>query len=103
MMATAPHFRNGNLEFRNVSFTYSPAIEKPRLILSNVTFEIKSGQRVAVVGPPGSGKSTLLKLIYRFYDISQGAIVLDGMDIRRVKSKDLRQAISVVPQGCALF
>lgn len=74
------------------------------MILRNVSFQVKPGSRVAIVGPPNSGKSTLFKLINRFYDIQEGGrITLDGYDIRKLKSSDLRQGISSLPQNSPIF
>jgi ABC-type transport system involved in Fe-S cluster assembly fused permease/ATPase subunit len=91
-----PH---GAVRFDRVSFAYDPA----RPILHDVSFEIPPGKTVAVVGPSGAGKSTLARLLYRFYDVSAGAITIDGQDIRRVTQGSLRQAIGIVPQDTVLF
>ncbi len=87
------------VEFRDVSFHYEPA----RQILHGVNFTIPAGRRVAVVGPSGSGKSTLARLLFRFYDVTGGAIVVNGMDIRDVTQKSQRAAIGIVPQDTVLF
>ena len=87
------------VEFRNVDFFYA----KERQILSGVSFSIQAGQRVAVVGHSGSGKSTLARLLYRFYDVSRGAILINGRDIREAKQASLRAAIGIVPQDTVLF
>jgi ATP-binding cassette subfamily B protein len=87
------------VEFRNVDFFY----DRDRQILHDVSFVIPAGQRVAVVGHSGSGKSTLARLLYRFYDVSGGAIVVNGADIRAVKQASLRGAIGIVPQDTVLF
>jgi ABC-type transport system involved in Fe-S cluster assembly fused permease/ATPase subunit len=87
------------VEFRNVSFHYEPE----RQILFDVSFTIPAGHRVAVVGHSGSGKSTLARLLFRFYDVSQGAILVNGADIREVKQASLRAAIGIVPQDTVLF
>jgi ATP-binding cassette subfamily B protein len=76
---------------------------KERQILSGVSFSIQAGQRVAVVGHSGSGKSTLARLLYRFYDVSRGAILVNGRDIREAKQASLRAAIGIVPQDTVLF
>ena len=87
------------VEFREVDFSYEPA----RRILQQVTFTIPAGHRVAVVGHSGSGKSTLARLLYRFYDVGAGAILVNGKDIRAVTQKSLRAAIGIVPQDTVLF
>jgi len=87
------------VEFRHVDFHY----EKERQILHDVSFVIPAGQRVAVVGHSGSGKSTLARLLYRFYDVSAGQILVNGADIREVKQSSLRAAIGIVPQDTVLF
>ena len=88
-----------NVEFRQVDFHY----EKSRQILFDVSFSIPAGRRVAVVGHSGSGKSTLARLLYRFYDVSDGSICVNGEDIRDVKQASLRAAIGIVPQDTVLF
>jgi ATP-binding cassette, subfamily B, heavy metal transporter len=85
--------------FQEVDFSY----EKARQILFDVTFTIAPGQRLAVVGHSGSGKSTLARLLYRFYDVTSGAISVNGRDIREVKQSSLRAAIGIVPQDTVLF
>jgi ATP-binding cassette subfamily B protein len=88
-----------NVEFRHVDFHY----ERARQILFDVSFAIPAGHRVAVVGHSGSGKSTLARLLYRFYDVSAGAIVVNGADSRELKQASLRAAIGIVPQDTVLF
>lgn len=92
------HIR-GEVRFDKVSFGYQP----DRLILNNVSLDIKAGTRVAVVGPTGAGKTTLINLLTRFYDVNQGRILLDGHDLREYRMKDLRDAFGVVLQDTALF
>jgi ATP-binding cassette subfamily B protein len=87
------------VEFRGVDFSY----EKARQILFDASFIIGAGQRVAVVGHSGSGKSTLARLLYRFYDVSRGKILVNGADIRDLKQSSLRAAIGIVPQDTVLF
>jgi ATP-binding cassette subfamily B protein len=82
-----------------VDFHYEPA----RQILFGVSFVIEAGQRVAVVGHSGSGKSTLARLLYRFYDVSQGKVLVNDLDIRDVRQTSLRGAIGIVPQDTVLF
>ncbi|MBT8443156.1 MAG: ABC transporter ATP-binding protein/permease, partial [Gammaproteobacteria bacterium] len=85
--------------FEHVSFGYRP----DRPILDDVSFTIEPGQKVAVVGASGAGKSTLVKLLFRFYDVTAGSILLDGQDIRTVTQDSLRQKIGIVPQDTVLF
>jgi len=87
------------VEFRGVNFSY----EKERAILFDVGFSIPAGQRVAVVGHSGSGKSTLARLLYRFYDVSSGEILVNDVSIRGVKQSSVRAAIGIVPQDTVLF
>jgi ATP-binding cassette subfamily B protein len=89
----------GGIRFENVSFAYEPA----RPILKGISFEIPAGKTVAVVGPSGAGKSTLSRLLFRFYDINGGRILIDGQDIRDVTQTSLREAIGMVPQDTVLF
>ena len=91
---------DGDIRFENVSFHYEDHNEK---VLSNVNLEVKSGDYVALVGTSGAGKTTLCSLIPRFYDVSSGAIYLDGKDIRKIKLKDLRDHIGIVQQDVYLF
>ena len=91
--------RKGAIRFENVSFDYEPA----RQILKGLSFEVPAGHTVAVVGPSGAGKSTISRLLFRFYDVTDGRISIDGQDIRDVTQKSLRSAIGVVPQDTVLF
>ncbi|MDC6170438.1 ABCB family ABC transporter ATP-binding protein/permease [Paucibacter sp. XJ19-41] len=97
----APELRiaGAAVRFENVSFAYEAA----RPILKNLSFEIPAGKKVAVVGPSGSGKSTLARLLYRFYDLDAGRILIDGQDVRGVSQGSLRRAIGIVPQDTVLF
>jgi ABC-type transport system involved in Fe-S cluster assembly fused permease/ATPase subunit len=88
-----------NVAFDNVNFYY----ERERQILHDVSFQIPAGHRVAVVGHSGSGKSTLARLLYRFYDVSDGKILVNGLDVRDLKQSSLRAAIGIVPQDTVLF
>jgi ABC-type transport system involved in Fe-S cluster assembly fused permease/ATPase subunit len=97
--ATALGVSGGAVRFDHVSFAYDPA----RPILHDVSFEVPAGKTVAVVGPSGAGKSTLARLLYRFYDVSDGAITIDGQDLRAVTQHSLRRAIGIVPQDTVLF
>nr|QFR37207.1 ABC transporter [Cyberlindnera americana] len=89
----------GEIRFENVTFGYHP----DRPILKNASFVIPGGEKVAIVGPSGSGKSTILRLVFRFYDIQSGRILIDGQDIRDVDLDSLRRAVGVVPQDTPLF
>ncbi|MGN9164800.1 ABC transporter ATP-binding protein [Tissierellaceae bacterium HCP3S3_D8] len=90
----------GSLEFRDVSFKY-PGAENP--VLCNISFTAKPGETTAIIGGTGSGKSTVISLIPRFYDVSKGAIFLDGVDIRDLSQEDLRRKIGIVSQDTMLF
>ncbi|HEY5381667.1 MAG TPA: ABC transporter ATP-binding protein [Acidobacteriaceae bacterium] len=94
----APPLR-GDIDFEDVSFCYNS--ETP--ILSDVNLHVKAGTTVAIVGPTGSGKTTLINLIPRFYDVSKGAVKVDGIDVRKFKQKSLRKQISFVLQDVVLF
>ena len=89
----------GNVSVENVTFSY----DGTHNALENVSFEVKSGQMIAFVGPSGAGKSTIANLIPRFYDVTSGAIKIDGFDIRDVKVDSLREQIGIVPQETLLF
>src|SRR6266536_2944624 len=93
------HVTDGEVRFEHVDFSY----ELNRQILFDVSFSIPAGRTVAVVGPSGSGKSTLARLLYRFYDVSAGRILVDGQDLRAVQQASLRAAIGIVPQDTVLF
>jgi len=90
---------SGQIEFRDVSFSYQGDIE----VLSNISFEAKAGQMVAIVGPTGVGKSTISGLIARFYDPTSGAILMDGIDIKDMTLESLRNQLSLVLQDVFLF
>ncbi|AMH00734.1 ABCB family ABC transporter ATP-binding protein/permease [Serratia liquefaciens] len=97
--ATALQLRAGEVRFDSVSFGY----DERRPILKNVSFTIPAGNTVAIVGASGAGKSTLSRLLFRFYDVSGGAVSIDGQDIRSLKQASLRAAIGIVPQDTVLF
>jgi ATP-binding cassette, subfamily B, heavy metal transporter len=97
--AAALAVKRGMVAFRNVDFRYDPRRE----ILRDVDFAVPPGARVAIVGPSGAGKSTIARLLFRFYDVTDGAIEIDGQDIRDVTQDSLRRAIGVVPQDTVLF
>ncbi|KAI9818012.1 MAG: Iron-sulfur clusters transporter atm1, mitochondrial [Phylliscum demangeonii] len=89
----------GEVRFENVTFGY----HADRPILKNLSLTIPAGKKVAIVGPSGCGKSTILRLLFRFYDVQEGRILIDGQDIRDVSLESLRSAIGVVPQDTPLF
>jgi len=91
---------HGHIEFRNVTFRY-PGAEEP--VLRGICFEAKPGEVTAIIGGTGAGKSTLVNLIPRFYDPEEGAILVDGVDIRRMVQEDLRRRLGFVPQRAVLF
>lgn len=89
----------GEVEFKDVSFSYNGDVS----VLNNLNLEVKAGETIALVGPSGVGKSTLCSLIPRFYDVEKGEILVDGMDIRDVKLKSLREKVGIVQQDVFLF
>ena len=97
--AAALRVTRGRIEFRDVSFAYEP--ERP--ILHGLSSSVAPGETVAVVGPSGSGKSTIARLLFRFYEVTGGAILIDGQDLRAVTQESLRAAIGMVPQDTVLF
>lgn len=90
----------GDITFENVSFYYEESTEK---VLNNIQLKVDAGDYMALVGPSGVGKTTLCSLIPRFYDVSEGSIQIDGMDIRHIKLADLRNNIGIVQQDVYLF
>ena len=92
--------RHGLIEFKNVSFRYPGAEED---VLHDINFTAKPGKSTAIIGATGAGKSTLVNLIPRFYDVTEGGVFIDGVDIREVKQHDLRDKIGYVPQKSLLF
>jgi len=89
----------GNVKFENVTFAYVPGVN----VLKNVSFEVKAGQKVALVGATGAGKTTIVNLLTRFYDSTDGTVYIDGVDIKNYKRESLRRAFSVVLQDTCLF
>ena len=97
--AGALHVSDGHVRFEDVAFGYEPE----RIILKGVTIDVPAGTSCAVVGPSGAGKSTLARLLYRFYDPTDGRITIDGQDIATITQDSLRGAIGIVPQDTVLF
>lgn len=93
--------QKGYVEFRNVTFAYPGHSESP--VIRNVSFTASPGETVAFIGSTGSGKSTLIQLIPRFYDVTEGQVLVDGEDVREYKLKDLRSKIGYIPQKAQLF
>ncbi|KOC69417.1 ATP-binding cassette sub-family B member 6, mitochondrial [Habropoda laboriosa] len=91
--------KRGQVEFSNVSFSYVPE----KIVLKNISFVAPAGKTIALVGPSGSGKSTIVRLLFRFYDVEQGMILIDGQNIKTVTQDSLRRTIGVVPQDTVLF
>ncbi len=89
----------GSVVFRDVQFGYNPNRE----ILKGVSFTVPSGSKLAIVGPTGAGKSTISRLLFRFYDVTEGSVEIDGIDVRDLTQQSLRAAIGVVPQDTVLF
>ena len=95
----APQGPPAQIVFEDVHFAYNP----DRQILKGISFSVEPGKKVALVGPTGSGKSTTSRLLFRFYDVTQGSVKIDGIDVRDVTQHSLRAAIGVVPQDTVLF
>ena len=91
---------SGRVDFENVTFSYAGASEP---VLKNISFTCKTGETLAVIGSTGSGKSSLVNLIPRFYDATEGSVKIDGVDVKRIDLKKLRESIAVVPQKTTLF
>ncbi|BDD54418.1 hypothetical protein MAP00_000037 [Monascus purpureus] len=92
-------WKGGRVEFRNVNFAYG--VDRP--IIQDMSFTVEPGQNIALVGETGGGKSTILKLLYRFYDVSDGSVIIDGQDIRDVTLDSLRESLGAVPQDPSVF
>jgi len=101
--AIIPDHADGNVEFRHVEFSYDKEEENGRKILQDVSFELKSGHSIALVGPSGSGKSTIANLIPRLYDVSKGEVCFDCVDVRKLDLAFLRNNIGIVSQETYLF
>lgn len=97
--AKALHVASGKVEFKKVFFSYGEG----ESVLKNLSFAVKSGQKVALIGPSGGGKSTIVKLLLRFFDIQKGQILVDGVNIADVTQESLREEIALVPQDPILF
>ena len=95
---TLPHIK-GDVEFKDVSFSY----DGEKMALENFTLSVKAGESVALVGPSGAGKTTLANLLPRFYDVTGGALTIDGYNVKDVTFKSLREQIGLVPQETVLF
>ena len=93
------NIKGGQIEFDNVTFGY----DSERIILSKLSLKIKKGETVAIVGPSGSGKSTIGRLLFRFYDVNNGSVKIDGQDIRDVTQASVHNSIGIVPQDTVLF
>jgi ATP-binding cassette subfamily B protein len=95
----AASVEKGSIEFRNVTFSYNPG----ETVLHDVSFEVRPGEKVAVVGATGAGKSTIIALLSRFYDVQQGQILMDGLNVKDYDLQELRRAIGIVLQDVFLF
>jgi len=93
------HPKSGEIVFENVKFQYNDERE----ILKGISFKVPAGKQLAIVGPSGAGKTTINRLMFRFYDPSEGRILIDGVDISRVRQSDLRKYVGIVPQDTVLF
>lgn len=91
----------GEVEFKDVRFSYAGKVKDPAI--DGISFKVPPGTKTAIVGESGSGKSTCLKLLYRFYDVTEGAVTVDGHDLRDLTLDSLRRSIGVVPQDTVLF
>jgi ATP-binding cassette subfamily B protein len=97
--ARALDIKQASIEFRDVGFHYN----EDRRILEHVSFKLQDGEKLAIVGPSGAGKSTIARLLFRFYDIDEGQILISDQDIAGVTQQSLREAIGIVPQDTVLF
>ncbi len=99
-VAESPEGHVGEVEFQNVSFKYPDAEE---YVLHNISFKAEKGETVAFIGSTGSGKSTLINLVPRFYDVSEGQVLVDGVDVRDYTQEALHNKLGYVPQKAVLF
>lgn len=88
------------MEFKNVTFNYSPSADP---ILKNISFETKPGKVTAIIGSTGSGKSSIINLIPRFFEVTEGEVLVDGVNVKNYKQKDLRNRLAFIPQQSVLF
>lgn len=93
----------GNVEFKDVSFTYDEGTENETRVLKNISFSVRPGERIALVGPTGAGKTTIVNLLSRFYDIQEGQILVDGYDLKKVTISSLRKQMGVMTQENFVF
>lgn len=96
--AGSMEINKGEIVFEDIKFSYNK-----KQILKGASFRVKPGEKVAIVGHSGSGKTTLIKMLYRFYDVDSGKIMVDNQDISKVRQESLRSSLSIVPQECILF
>jgi ATP-binding cassette subfamily B protein len=99
----ASHIRAGKIEFKNVDFAFHNQHDADNLVLKNLNFTLQSGQKLGVIGSTGAGKTTLVNLMMRFYDVTNGQILIDDIDVRDYKLKTLRENIGIVLQDGTLF
>lgn len=94
--------KDGEIEFKNVSFNYENN-PSGKMVIDDISFTVPAKKKVALVGATGAGKSTIMRLLYRFYEVVEGQIFIDGQDISKLRISDLRAKIAIVPQDCVLF
>jgi len=98
-----PEEFKGIIEFKDVSFRYPDALENDDNVLNNISFTARPGETTAIIGSTGSGKTSLFKLILRFFDVTGGSVLVDGVDIRDIHKEDLHDKIGYIPQKAVLF